>query len=92
MELIDTHAEAIGLALVDIATTARRFKSEKKLPLGSPLTCITITTSPDIRYGLQECRDDIKSVTRAKEVKFEDRTAGETTQSGSLVEVEIIEE
>jgi valyl-tRNA synthetase len=29
MELIDTHAEAIGLALVDIATTARRFKSEK---------------------------------------------------------------
>ncbi len=92
MELIDAHAEAIGLALVEIAATARRFKSDKKLPLGSPLTCITITASPEILNGLQECLDDIKSVTRAKEVKFDDRTAGETTQSGSLIEAKITEE
>lgn len=92
MELIDTHAEAIGLALVEIATTARRFKSENKISLGAPLARIVIASPSSIRHELEECRDDIKSVTRAREVDFTSKSIEGKDALDNTVEVTIIEE
>jgi valyl-tRNA synthetase len=71
-ELIDNEAEALGEALVEIATAVRRYKSENKLPMGSPLERIIINTSPgELIKNLMACETDIGSVTRTKNIRFE---------------------
>jgi valyl-tRNA synthetase len=90
-DLIDTEAEALGLALVDIATTVRRFKSEKQLAMGSSLNRIVIVSSPGIRSKLQECLDDIKSVTRAKEVELSTQIISRESASDSSINITVIE-
>ena len=42
-ELIDTGSENIGDMLIEIATAIRRYKSEKKIPMGSPLEKLKIS-------------------------------------------------
>jgi valyl-tRNA synthetase len=70
-ELIDADAEAAGDMLIEIATAVRRYKSAKKIPMGSPLEKIKITVSKnDYADVLNTCLVDIRSVTRAKQVKI----------------------
>lgn len=53
--------------LVEIATTVRRYKSEKKIPMGSQLEKLKIAVLRDENAEiLKKCLIDIKSVTRAK--------------------------
>ncbi|MFC1948219.1 valine--tRNA ligase [Chloroflexota bacterium] len=70
-ELEDGYAEYVGKTLVEIATQVRRYKSEKQLPMNSPLQSIIITTSSEnLLDDLKECLIDIKSVTRASNIEL----------------------
>ena len=70
-ELVDGRAEYVGESLVEIATQVRRYKSEKQLPINSPLQSITITISSEkLLDELKECVIDIKSVTRADVIEL----------------------
>ncbi len=71
-ELIDENAETIGKALVEIATLIRRHKSEKQLPMNTPLSYMKVTTpASSLLDELQGCIDDIKSVTRVESIELE---------------------
>ncbi|MDD5190843.1 MAG: class I tRNA ligase family protein, partial [Dehalococcoidales bacterium] len=68
-ELIDSGAEASGQAMVAIATEARRYKSENKLSIATPLNQIKITSAQsELVKELLASITDIQSVTRAKNV------------------------
>jgi valyl-tRNA synthetase len=67
--LIDDDAEAVGNMLIEVATVVRRYKSEKKIPMGSPLEILKISVSKETYADvLRSCLVDIKSVTRAKQI------------------------
>jgi valyl-tRNA synthetase len=70
-ELEDDNAERTGDMLIEIATAVRRYKSEKKLPMGSKLEKIKISTAKD-SYAevLKACLVDIRSVTRAAQIEI----------------------
>ncbi|MDY7079648.1 MAG: valine--tRNA ligase [Chloroflexota bacterium] len=69
--LVDVAAEAAGDAVVDIATTVRRYKTENQLFMGAELERLQVATR-DATLGqeLREAGADIKSVTRAKRVEL----------------------
>ncbi|MHB8105315.1 MAG: valine--tRNA ligase [Dehalococcoidales bacterium] len=70
-KFISTDAEAIGDMLIEIATAVRRYKSEKKIPMGSPLEKVKIAVlKKEYADVLNECLVDIKSVTRAKQIEI----------------------
>ena len=65
----DPTAEAHGEVLVDIATAARRYKSERSLPLGSELPCLHLAAKDAaLAAMLRAAREDLLSVTRAHEI------------------------
>lgn len=66
----DPAVEAVGDTLVGIATAARRYKSERSLPLGSALGCLHLATGDAaLAAALRQAREDLLSVTRACEVE-----------------------
>jgi valyl-tRNA synthetase len=66
-KFISDASETIGEMLIEIATAVRRYKSEKKIPMGSPLEKIKIAVlREDNAEVLKKCLVDIRSVTRAK--------------------------
>jgi valyl-tRNA synthetase len=70
-ELIDDDAEIAGDMLIEIATAVRRYKSEKKLPMGSKLEKIKIAAAKESRAEvLKVCLVDIRSVTRAAQIEI----------------------
>jgi len=70
-KLINSDAEAVGDALVEIATAARRYKSTKQLPMSTPLRLIKVTTPFGRLFDeLKECITDIRSVTRAGSIEL----------------------
>ncbi len=63
------QAEEMGETLIEVATTARRYKSEHSLSLGTELACLRITTrDEELASVLAAARLDILSVTRAREL------------------------
>jgi len=71
-EMINSEADSIGEVLVEIAATIRRYKSEKQLPMSTPLDLIKITMPfSTVLSDLQTCIPDIKSVTRASSIELE---------------------
>ena len=72
-QLIDSSAELFGNALVGIATEVRRYKSEKQLPMGTPLTWLQVSSSNrELLADLETSTLDIKSVTRAENIEISD--------------------
>ncbi len=68
-KLLDDGAEVIGDMLVEIATVIRRYKSEKKIPMGSQLEKLKVAVLRDDNATiLKKCLVDIKSVTRAQQI------------------------
>jgi len=66
-EWIDAGAEAVGEALIVIATAARRAKSEASLSLGAELPALHLaTTDAALAEALREAETDLRSVTRAR--------------------------
>jgi valyl-tRNA synthetase len=67
--LINPSAEAAGTALVAIATTVRRYKSDHALSLGAALKRVhLVVPGVELEPALQHGREDIASVTRAAEI------------------------
>jgi valyl-tRNA synthetase len=72
--LEDDSAEAVGEALVEIATAVRRYKSEHNLPLGSEINRLQLASShPELALALQNAQADLHSITRARRVELVDR-------------------
>lgn len=70
-DLIDSEIELVGEALVKIATEIRRYKSNKQLPMSTPLDLIRITApSGTVLNELQACLPDIKGVTRGNNIEL----------------------
>jgi valyl-tRNA synthetase len=66
-EWTDARAEAVGEALIAIATAARRYKSEAGLSLGAELPALLLATEDATLAGaLREAQADLRSVTRAR--------------------------
>ncbi len=88
--LEDDNAERTGGLLVEIATAARRFKSEHNLSLGTELRLIQLAfvTAPDdsLMDGLVRAEADLKSITRARQIAFASAPdpAAIVADSGSL--------
>ena len=71
--LEDNRAETIGEALVEIATTVRRYKSEHSLPLGTELNRLQLAVESSVAglaESLQEATADLMSITRAHAVEI----------------------
>jgi len=66
----DAQAVQTGEALIEIATTVRRYKSEKNLGLASAIMRVQLGASaPALRAALQMAVPDLMSVTRAEVVE-----------------------
>jgi valyl-tRNA synthetase len=67
--LEDEDAIAVGEVLLAIASSVRRYKSERSLSLGTELQRIELSTPDEaLREALQRADPDLRSVTRASEV------------------------
>jgi valyl-tRNA synthetase len=87
-DLVDIDAEAVGAALVEIATSARKYKSDRRLSMGSALNRLSVAThQAGILQQLLLCLEDIRSVTRAAKVEFSE--AAITDTAGRLVSVTV---
>ena len=67
----DDAALALGETLVELATAARRYKSERGLSLGAELAELAITAEAPLAAQLRAAEDDLRSITRAKVVVVE---------------------
>ena len=65
--LEDSQAEQAGALLIQLATSVRRYKSERNLPLGSELLRLQLATvEPELVQALELARQDLCSITRAQ--------------------------
>jgi valyl-tRNA synthetase len=64
----DRQPAEVGRALVEIATDIRRYKSDHEMGLGAPLERLRIEAPPALDVILTRAENDVRSVTRAKEV------------------------
>lgn len=73
-----------GNVLLDIATTVRRFKSERNLPLGAELDRIDLAIpSPALHSAILAAEDDLLSLSRARVIVFIDAMESDSwIQSG----------
>ncbi len=69
-DLIDENSEKTGDMAVEIIAEVRKFKSEKSLSLKEDISILTIKCSEDDRKLLEIIIEDLKAVTRAKEIEF----------------------
>lgn len=67
----DAAALVVGDALVEIATTVRRYKSERGLALSAELAELRITAEEPLAAPLAAAEEDLRSITRAKAVVVE---------------------
>jgi valyl-tRNA synthetase len=66
---LDEGAEAVGEALVAIATAVRRYKSEASLALGAELPLLQLATADAaLAEALHGAAADLQSVTRARAI------------------------
>jgi valyl-tRNA synthetase len=71
IQLVNDTADQGGEILLTIATTVRRYKSERKLSIGSEFSRLQLATDePATRLMLNDGLPDIKSITRAKEIEI----------------------
>ena len=69
--LENDSAEAFGEILLGIAVAARRYKSERNLPLSTELSHLFISTSqPGLALLLEEAIGDLCSISRALEISL----------------------
>ncbi len=71
----DDAALALGETLVEIATAARRYKSERGLSLGAELAELRITAELPLAEQLRAAEEDLRSITRAKAIIVEQSSA-----------------
>jgi valyl-tRNA synthetase len=69
--LINETAENLGDALLEIATSVRRFKSERNLSLGTELKRVQLAAGDSqLRENLANGNADLMSITRALQIEY----------------------
>ncbi len=91
----DPVALAVGEVLVQVATAARRYKSDRNLPLGTPVAGLELRCPhPDLAERLAAAVGDLRSITRAGRVDLvneidpnvEKILAGDTLEVGIRID------
>jgi valyl-tRNA synthetase len=67
----DAEAERIGQAILEVAEGVRRWKSDRKVSVGAPVTHLTVTCPENVRQALEDAVVDLRSVTRAEAIAFQ---------------------
>jgi valyl-tRNA synthetase len=68
---LDEEAEDFGEVLLEIATTVRRYKSERNLSLGTELSRLQLATGDAIlAQNLENAIPDLLSITRARLIEI----------------------
>lgn len=76
--MIDEVAEKVGIKLMEIATTVRRYKSDHNLPLGGELLRVKLAVvDSSLAAALRESLEDLSSVTRARLIEVEVKEGAE---------------
>ncbi len=72
----DAQAEALGETLVEIATTARRYKSQHNLSLGAELPAMYLRAEPALAERLRQALPDLASITRVRAIDVQAAASG----------------
>jgi valyl-tRNA synthetase len=80
---VDEEAEKAGDLLVDVSSAVRKVKSEQKLALKTEVKKLTIKCDNDQKKLIEIVIDDLKAVTKAKEVVF-GKDADKTTEAFNI--------
>jgi valyl-tRNA synthetase len=91
--LLSDTADAAGEALIEVATVVRRYKSESNISLGTELKRLQLATTESATAGiLQEARDDIMSVTRARQIEVTESLDSdlETIKAEGVIKVALV--
>jgi len=75
----DPEGEAALAEVIDVLTAVRKFKSERNLSMGAPLSKLSIGAIGDCRAHLEASVPELSSTARAEEILFEER-AGEAME------------
>lgn len=90
--LRDPQAERAGLALFAIAAAVRRHKTAQSRSLGSALAGLTIACDDErLAAALRESACDIRGVTRAAAIRWQDAPAGELQEAAPSLWVGIVD-
>ncbi|MDR2540385.1 MAG: class I tRNA ligase family protein [Candidatus Peribacteria bacterium] len=61
---------------LEIVEMVRRYKSESQISMGAELSKLVITASEEERKAIQLFEDDVKGVTKAKEIEWQEGSLG----------------
>ncbi len=87
---MDESAIYQGNALVALATTVRRYKSEHNIALGSDLQRLNLATADlNLAEVLSEANLDLKSITRAEVILISDKIDPQMENIGTAANVQI---
>jgi valyl-tRNA synthetase len=75
----DSRAPEIGRALLEIAASVRRHKSDRSISLGAPIERLVVEVPTPVAPDLSRSLVDIRSVTRAREVLLTQGNGSQTT-------------
>ncbi len=89
--LDDRAALDAGVALLDIATTARRFKSERNLSPGAAAAELQLSVADEeLRAALEAAELDLLSITRARAITFDQAGNGTDWLAAGAVAIRLI--
>ena len=74
--------EALDMA-VDVVTAVRKYKSENNLSMGSELASLVVGVDLSVKPKYESVEGELRSTTRAKEIRF-GRAPGEATEKSEL--------
>lgn len=63
-------AEAVGQSILQVVDTVRRWKADRQLSVGAPVSLLRLTCPPALEAALKSAALDLHSVTRAEQVEF----------------------
>src|SRR5205823_342156 len=69
-EWLSETAGRSGEAILEVAETVRRWKADRQLSVGAPLTALRIACPTEVLADLQGAARDLQSVTRAAAVEI----------------------
>jgi valyl-tRNA synthetase len=61
---------------LEIVDQVRRYKSESQISMGSELSKLIISANPEQKKAIQLFEDDVKGITKAKEIEWKEGTLG----------------
>ena len=72
-------AEAAGAAILEVADAVRRWKAERQLSVGAPVTTVRLSCPSHLHGALTGALLDLRSVTRAAHIELQEGASLEVT-------------